>query len=220
MYCLKLSLCDLHVWIRYEASFTISACSGNMIGSMASTDNIMKDAKLHNTANNKRILKVISKTSLNKHDENIPQSSKAYSGTSETSARKQHHNKGKSFGTPFKKGHSAYSHTPKNPISLLEILRSELNRIPTKEEDGFDGRGKSNAWWLIHEYVQEARGAANIQAIKDILDRLEGKPAQAITGAGGGPIQLNQNVNVVDEQGIRGAVEALVECGAMSFNPN
>ena len=187
---------------------------------MESIDKSINTAKLHKTANNKRMLKSISKTSLGIPKGELCPSSSTQRGTSSVTARKVHPNKGKKWGKPFQKGHRAYSHTLKNPISLLDLLRTELSRIPTKEVDGFDGKDKSNAWWLIHEYVQEARGAANIQAIKDILDRLEGKPAQAITGAGGGPIQLKQTVNVVDEQGIRGAVEALVECGAMRFNPN
>lgn len=186
---------------------------------MASTSGTIKDAKLHNTANNKRILKLITESSVNKCDRGSLSSSKAPSGSA-SAARKPHHNSGKRWGKPFQRGHRAYSHTPKSPISLLDLLREELSRAPTKDTDGFDGKGKSNAWWLIHEYVQEARGAANIQAIKDILDRLEGKPAQAITGAGGGPIQLNQKINVVDEPSIQGAIEALVECGAMHFSPN
>ena len=43
----------------------------------------------------------------------------------------------------------------------------------------------------------------NIAAIKELLDRIEGKVPQAITGAGGGPIDHNVNVKltVVETRG-------------------
>lgn len=180
---------------------------------MAGKDGVVKSAKVHRSGSNRQILKAIEETSVKTSAGEAPHSTRSQ-------MRKLHHNKGKVWGRPFQKGHDAYSHNQKNPISLLDLLKSELGRVPTKDVDGFDGKGKTNAWWLIHEYVMEARGLANITAIKDILDRLEGKPAQAITGAGGGPIELNQNIKVIEEKDVQGAISALVECGAMNFNPN
>lgn len=188
---------------------------------MEGTKKSIENTRVHQTANNQRLLKRITKSSSNKGKEDPLPSSSGQILVSKTGAKKPHHNAGKTWGKPFKKGHRPYKHDMKTPISLLDELREELASIPTKEKDGFDGKGKSNAYWLIHNYVAEARDAGNIQAIRDILDRLEGKPATTIQGSGGGPIQIAQTIHdVIDEGGIQDAIGALVECGAIAYNPN
>ena len=131
---------------------------------------------------------------------------------------KQHPHAGKKFGKPFEPGHKPMNHrSPKQPISLMALLIDELNRIPTLEEDAFDGEGKTNAWWMIHYYVRDARDS-NLAAAKDILDRILGKPTQTITGPGGGPLQVDQRVEVISQEDLLPALTALMECGAITLS--
>ena len=44
----------------------------------------------------------------------------------------------------------------------------------------------------VVETLFSSAGEGDVQAIKEIADRLDGKPAQAIVGADGGPLEVVQ----------------------------
>lgn len=122
-------------------------------------------------------------------------------------------------GRPFEKGHAYHAHTKRRGISLTAMVRSELDRIPTIKEDGFDGKGKSNAYWIAYGYVTQARDGDR-GMIRDILDRLEGKPVQILSGPGGGPIETKQEIKVITVDDLKPALDALLECGAVRVSRN
>ena len=74
-------------------------------------------------------------------------------------------------------------------VSLTSLTKRELERIPTMEEDGFAGKGKSNAWWIARTAVRDAR-KGDRSAREQVWERTEGKVTQPISGEGGEPIIL------------------------------
>ena len=59
-------------------------------------------------------------------------------------------------------------------LSIVSLVKEELARVPTIQEDGFDGKGKNNAWWIARNAVRDAR-AGDKAARQDVWDRVEGK---------------------------------------------
>lgn len=120
----------------------------------------------------------------------------------------------------FKPGQSGNPSGKKpKPINLIAMLRDELARIPTIEEDKFDGEGHTNAWWMVKNIMGQARdGDRNVA--RDLLDRLEGKPIATLAGPGGGPIEVKQETTVIAKSDLRPALEALVSCGAVTVSMN
>lgn len=68
-------------------------------------------------------------------------------------------------------------------LSLTSLTKQELARIPTVEEDGFDGKGKSNAWWIARIAVRDAR-KGDRSARQEIWERVEGKVTQPVVSEG------------------------------------
>ena len=86
---------------------------------------------------------------------------------------------------------------PKKEACLTSLLKEELDRIPTIEQDGFDGKGKTNAWWIIRKAVIEARSGD--KAAREIAwERAEGKVTIQIGGDEDKPIYV---LSVPSEQG-------------------
>lgn len=75
---------------------------------------------------------------------------------------------------------------------LRDALVLELNRM-TDAEDGAKIK-KVNR--IVHKLVDAAMDG-KIDAIKEIFDRVEGKPTQAISGDDGGPLQIEQIVRKI-----------------------
>ena len=73
--------------------------------------------------------------------------------------------------------------------TITSHVKGELTRIPTMEEDGFDGKGKTNAWWIARNAVRDARNSDR-SARQEVWERVEGKVTQPISGEGGQPIIL------------------------------
>ena len=127
---------------------------------------------------------------------------------------KGHHPNSK--GTRFQPGQAANpSGRKKKEISLIALLKEELARIPTLEDDGFDGEGKSNGYWLVKKLIEGAR-EGDRKNISDILDRVEGKPVAVIAGPGGGPI--DQQITIINKADLTPALSALVQCGAIHIS--
>jgi hypothetical protein len=87
---------------------------------------------------------------------------------------------------------------PRKDVSLTSLLKAEMEKIP----EVYDKNGKKNTrTW--RELLVEAwlRGALkNPVLLKELLDRLEGKVAQPVTGEGGGPIKSEITINVNSEK--------------------
>lgn len=76
-------------------------------------------------------------------------------------------------------------------VSLKAHLDTELERSPTMEHDGFDGKGKTNAQLIIQSQVRDARTGDNA-ARKEIWEREEGKVTEKheLAGADGGALPI------------------------------
>lgn len=59
-------------------------------------------------------------------------------------------------------------------LSIISLVKEELARVPTLAEDGFDGKGHNNAWWIARNAVRDAR-KGDRTARQDVWDRVEGK---------------------------------------------
>jgi len=87
---------------------------------------------------------------------------------------------------------------PRKDVSLTSLLKIEIEKIP----EVIDKNGKQNtrSW---RELLVEAwlRGALkNPILLRELLDRLEGKVSQPVTGEGGGPIKSEVTINVNSEK--------------------
>ena len=56
--------------------------------------------------------------------------------------------------------------------------------------------------------------------INTLLDRLEGKVVQAISGPAGGPVEVVQTVRHITQEELRPALEALVGAGVVTISRN
>lgn len=70
-----------------------------------------------------------------------------------------------------------------------------LRRALAQYESAEANISKGQALSKIAEQVVLKALAGNVDAINEIANRLDGKPAQAITGEGGGPIELDTRIN-------------------------
>lgn len=70
---------------------------------------------------------------------------------------------------------------PRKEACLTSLLKEELERIPTVEQDGFDGKGRTNAWWIIRKAVMEAR-SGDKSAREEAWERAEGKVTIPLSG--------------------------------------
>ena len=82
-------------------------------------------------------------------------------------------------------------------LSITSLVKEELVRIPTMEEDGFDGKGKSNAWWIARNAVRDAR-KGDRTARQEVWERLEGKVTQPIGTPEGRPLEVTVIEKVKD----------------------
>ena len=106
------------------------------------------------------------------------------------------------------------------PISLTALLRTELARVPLALPDGKVNReGLTNAHLVIKRVLDDALDG-NTTMLRELLDRVEGKPNQTLSGPGGIPIEINQSVKVFGSEEIRPALESLIACGAVQICTN
>lgn len=112
-----------------------------------------------------------------------------------------------------------HNHRGGPQISLLDLLRQELKKIPQiglNEKENLEHL--TNAQLICERYMIEVKDG-NIALLRDLIDRIEGKPAQVITGAGGGPL-IRQDIKVISQSDILPALEALASCGVISVCQN
>jgi len=84
---------------------------------------------------------------------------------------------------------------PPNILTITSLVKQELLRVPTLAEDGFDGKGKTNAEWIARKAVLLAR-TGELRALDEILNRTEGKVKDQVelSGANGGPMRYEITV--------------------------
>lgn len=88
-------------------------------------------------------------------------------------------------------------------LSLTSLTKLELARIPTMEEDGFEGKGQSNAWWIARNAVRDAR-KGDKSARQEIWERIEGKVSQPIETPADKPLEVRVIEKVKDYGDNRG----------------
>ncbi|HNQ55683.1 MAG TPA: hypothetical protein PKG66_09725, partial [Methanothrix sp.] len=134
--------------------------------------------------------------------------------TSSKAHRKPHPNKNRiGWGRQFEKGHPYLGGKVKT-MSLTGHLKAELAKIPDDVEDE-TLRGLTNAQIIARKYVEKARDGDN-NAIKDIIDRIDGRAVQMVAGPGGGRIEMKQTKEI-KEADLRIALKSLVDCGALKM---
>jgi len=72
----------------------------------------------------------------------------------------------------------------KNSTADKRLFADAVRRLAVQQ----DGKAIRE---VVESLFKEAK-EGDVQAIKEIGDRLDGKPAQAITGADGGPLEIMQ----------------------------
>jgi len=77
-------------------------------------------------------------------------------------------------------------------VSLTSLTKREIARVPTIEEDGFDGKGKPNAYWIVRRAVRDARNSDRY-ARTEIWERTEGK----VPGDQPPPLNDNRVINFI-----------------------
>ncbi len=55
---------------------------------------------------------------------------------------------------------------------------------------------------------------------REVIDRLEGRPAQVISGPDAGPIQINQTIKHITQEELTPALQALMGVGVISISSN
>lgn len=89
---------------------------------------------------------------------------------------------------PFVKGVSGNPKgRPPGSISLVDILRKKLGETPA-------GADYTRAEAIVDAYLADVMSKPDLK--KDVFDRVDGKPMQAmeVGGPGGGPIQTEHRV--------------------------
>ena len=113
-----------------------------------------------------------------------------------------------------------HNHRGGPQISLLDLLRQELKKIPLKGLDGADNIEHLNNAQLICQRYMEKVVNGDAVMMRDLLDRINGKPAQIITGAGGGPVEVVQTIRHITQEELRPTLEALVGAGVVTISRN
>jgi hypothetical protein len=93
-------------------------------------------------------------------------------------------------------GHTANPNGRPKGISLVSILKEELQKTVLSDDEEIDYARK-----MIRDYMKEASENKDGVAIRDMMDRIDGKPLakQEITGKDGEPITLKIEFDEPDD---------------------
>lgn len=83
----------------------------------------------------------------------------------------------------------AVSQTPSKGAKPDKLMRDALIVALKREAVDADGK-KTIKLAVIAEKMVDLAAGGDVQAFKDITDRVDGKAIQAITGADGGPLEM------------------------------
>lgn len=102
--------------------------------------------------------------------------------------------------------------------SIVGLLRQELANIPETGLDGEQNKERlTNAKLIVRRIVREAL-EGNVSLAREIIDRVDGRPVQAISGPVGKPIAVQQSVRLSPAE-ISVALEALLLAGVIQVLP-
>lgn len=100
-------------------------------------------------------------------------------------------------------------------VSLVALIRQELTQIPDKALDGEENKERlTNAKLIVKRIIREAVDG-NVSLARELIDRMDGRSVQAISGPGGSPIEIQQSVRLISQSEISMALEALLLGGVM-----
>ena len=102
-------------------------------------------------------------------------------------------------GKPFKKGEVHNPHgRPRKELSITDALRTLMDEVPTIKIGNTVNTDKTWAQLVaLGMLLKATKGDASMA--REIIDRLEGKVAQPVTGEGGGPISFTLNLDNASE---------------------
>ena len=104
-------------------------------------------------------------------------------------------------------------------VSLVALLREELTHIPDKALDGEENKERlTNAKLLVKRIMKEAI-EGNVSLAREVLDRIDGRSAQVISGPGDSPIEVQQSVRLISQSEMSMALEALLLYGVIQALP-
>ena len=113
-----------------------------------------------------------------------------------------------------------HNHRGGPQISLLDLLRQELKKIPLKGLDGADNiKHLNNAQLICQRYMEKVVDGDAVM-MRDLLDRIDGKSMQPISGPGGSPIEVVQTVRHITQDELRPTLEALIGAGVVTICSN
>ena len=101
-------------------------------------------------------------------------------------------------GKPFKKGevHNPNGR-PRKEACITTVLQSRMGEVPLVE---INGKVNTKTWAeLIADSLLMNAYKGNAAAMHELMDRIEGKVAQPVTGADGGPISFTLNLDNASE---------------------
>jgi hypothetical protein len=107
-----------------------------------------------------------------------------------------------------------------SPLSMVSLLKEELLRVPSKTQDGGDNKEKLTRARMLAQVIVDEALDGNVSLAREILERIDGKVTVAISGPGGGPLEVQQSVRIISQSEIRPALEALVSCGVVTISTN
>lgn len=81
----------------------------------------------------------------------------------------------------FAKGNPGGPGRPEGSVSVVEAIKRKLKEVP-------EGKKKTYLEYLTDQIFKKAVIEGDVTMIKDLIDRVDGKPAQPVTGADGGAL--------------------------------
>ena len=100
-------------------------------------------------------------------------------------------------------------------VSLVALIRQELMNIPDTGLDGEENKEKlTNAKLIVKRIMKEAIDG-NVSLARELIDRMDGRAVQAISGPEGRPIEVQQSVRLISQSEVSLALEALLLGGVM-----
>ena len=106
--------------------------------------------------------------------------------------------KSKGNGKPWQPGQSGNPKgRPKKDCSLTSLLKEELDKVPELKDKSGATNTKTWRQLLVQAWLLGAMKKSDL--LKELLDRVEGKVAQPISGDKDNPIAMSVQISVVSD---------------------
>jgi len=102
-------------------------------------------------------------------------------------------------GKPFAKGNNANPNgRPRKEACITTVLQSRMGEVPLVE---INGKVNTKTWAeLIADSLLMNAYKGNAAAMHELMDRIEGKVAQPVIGADGGPMSFTLTIDKANTQ--------------------